>query len=72
MLKIKIKEILGSIRFWIMTLTAAVAVLEAWNVGALDLSFVFKTIEIWLGAIVALGTFDSVASKFGAAFGPKG
>jgi len=72
MLFTKVKEILGSIRFWIMTLTAIVALLEAWAGDVLDLSFMFKTIEIWLGAIVALGTFDSVASKFGTAFGPKG
>jgi hypothetical protein len=67
----KIKAILGSIRFWILTLTGVVVILEAWAASTLDLVFVFKTIEVWLAAIATLGTLDSVAVKFGAAFKGK-
>lgn len=72
MLLTKIKELSGSLRFWIITLTGAIAILEQATTGSVTAVFVFKIIEIWLGAVVALGTFDSVASKFGAAFAKRG
>lgn len=65
MIWIKIKELTGSLRFWILTLGAVIAILEETAVGTLGMPFVFKTIEVWLGAVVALGTLDSVATKFG-------
>ena len=51
----KIVDILGSVRFWIVTLIAVTSVLQ----GA-DL---VDTIQIWLGAIATLGTLDSIALK---------
>ena len=62
---IKIKELLGSIRFWAITATAVTAVLNSLVEGTFGASFMFHVIEIWLGAITAVGTFDSVATKLG-------
>jgi len=64
---LKLKALSGSIRFWILTLTAVLVILEQLSVGLLDIAIVFRTVEVWLGAVVALGTVDSLATKFGAA-----
>ena len=53
----KVFAILGSVRFWILTLLSVVRVLNHDDV--------VTVIEQWLGAVVALGTLDSVATKFG-------
>lgn len=52
----KVLGILGSVRFWILTLTAILALLNGQPV--------IETIQVWLGAVAALGTFDSIASRF--------
>jgi len=52
----KIKGILGSVRFWIVTLTAVVGILNGQDVSTV--------IQVWLGAVATLGTLDSVATKF--------
>jgi len=67
----KIKNILGSIRFWIATLTASLAILEAISVGTITIQYVFEVAQIWLAAVVAIGTLDSVAVKFGEAKAKK-
>jgi len=64
---LKLKALSGSIRFWILTMTAVLVILEQLSVGLLDIAIVFRTVEVWLGAVVALGTVDSLATKFGAA-----
>jgi hypothetical protein len=51
----KILAIVGSVRFWIIVLTAVLAVLNGQPV--------IETIQVALGAVVALGTFDSIASR---------
>ncbi len=51
----KITAILGSVRFWIIVLTAVLGVLNG--------APVIETIQIALAAIVGLGTLDSVAIK---------
>jgi hypothetical protein len=51
----KIVDILKSVRFWIVTLIAVTSILE----GA-DL---VNTIQVWLGAVAAIGTLDSIATK---------
>lgn len=53
----KILALLGSIRFWILTLTAVLAVLQ--GAPLLD------TIQVWGLAVAAVGTIDSAASKIG-------
>ena len=72
-MKFKLMALLGSIRFWILTLTAVLAILNRLVDGALDIQFVFKTAEVWLSAVVILGSLDSVAEKLGVALGrPRG
>lgn len=61
----KLKAILGSVRFWIVTLTAVLAVLEAIVGGTLTMQLVFDTAQIWLAAVVGIGTLDSVAERIG-------
>lgn len=53
----KIFAILGSVRFWIIVLTAALGILNG--------APVIETIQTALAAVVALGTFDSIALKVG-------
>jgi len=62
----KIKELFGSIRFWLVTLTAVVAVLQGYVTNEVFIiADILTTIEIWLGAVVGVGTLDSIATKFG-------
>ena len=53
----KIQAILGSVRFWTITLTAVLAILNGQSI--------VETAQIWLAAIAAIGTLDSVARKIG-------
>lgn len=53
----KIFAIFGSVRFWILTLTAVIAILDG--------QAVLSVIQVWLAAVAALGTLDSFALKFG-------
>lgn len=53
----KIIALLGSVRFWIVTLTAVISVLQGMPV--------LETVQVWAAAVVAIGSLDSVASKFG-------
>lgn len=62
----KVKEILGSVRFWIVTLTAIVAILEAQTGGA-GLAEILEIVKIWLITVAGIGTADSIASKIGGA-----
>lgn len=62
----KIKALLSSIRFWIIVLTAALAVLKEVAGDGLTTSELITIGQAALAAIVALGTFDSVALKFSA------
>jgi len=52
----KVLNILGSVRFWIVTLTAVVGVLNGQDVSTV--------VQVWLAAVAGLGTLDSVATKF--------
>lgn len=52
----KVFTILGSVRFWIVTLTALVAILDG--------DAVLTVVQGWLAAVAAIGTLDSVASRF--------
>lgn len=53
----KIAGLLGSVRFWIIVVTAVLALLNGMPL--------IETIQVALAAIVALGTADSVASRIG-------
>ena len=63
-MKTKIKELLGSIRFWIVTLTAIVAILES-SVAGFDFAGILEIIKVYLVTVAGIGTLDSVAEKFG-------
>jgi len=58
-MKDKVKALLGSIRFWIVTLTAIVAVLEGWG----DMATVLDVVKLWLLAVAGIGTADSIAKN---------
>jgi len=62
----KIKELFGSIRFWLVTIVSIIAVLQGYvDVGVFDLSNILTVVQVWLGAVVGIGTLDSIATKFG-------
>jgi hypothetical protein len=48
--------ILGSIRFWILALTAILAILNG--------EPVLMVLQVFFAAVAGLGTLDSVASRF--------
>ena len=55
-MKEKIKALFGSVRFYIIILTAVLAVLNGQPV--------IETIQVALAAIATLGTLDGIASRF--------
>ena len=62
----KIKELFGSIRFWLVTTVAIIAILQGiLTNGLFVLADVLIVIEVWLGTVVGIGTLDSIATKFG-------
>lgn len=52
----KIGQLAGSVRFWIVVLSAIVAVLNG--------SPLLDTIQVALAAVVGIGTLDSVGKSF--------
>lgn len=61
----KIKAILGSSRFWIATLAWASDYAASVSTVGFSWPELFTQLSKWLGTVVAIGTFDSVAEKFG-------
>lgn len=62
----KVKELFGSIRFWLVTLTAVVAVLQGYvDANVFVIADILVVVQVWLGAVVGIGTLDSIATKFG-------
>ena len=61
-MKDKVKALLGSIRFWIVTLTAIVAILET-TIGGFDFAGILEIIKVYLVTVAGIGTLDSVAEK---------
>lgn len=53
----KILVLLGSVRFWIITLTAVISVLNGMPL--------LETFQVWAAAVVGVGTADSIASRVG-------
>ena len=53
----KVLEILGSPRFWLITATAVVAVLNGADFQV--------TLQAWTAAVVGIGTVEKVAAKIG-------
>ena len=67
----KIKELVGSIRFWMVTLTAVLSVLQVYSTGSPELVNLLDIVKAYLIAVTTIGTFDSVAMKFGASMAKK-
>ena len=55
----KIKALFGSIRFWIVTLTAIVAILESLG----DMALILDVVKVYLLTVAAIGTVDKVFTK---------
>lgn len=62
----KVKELVTSIRFWILTLTGVSAILAQYSAGGLTVDFFFNTVKVYLIAVATVGTIDSAATKIGA------
>lgn len=60
----KLMDLLGSMRFWILTLTGVLALLNG--------VAVIPAVQAWLLGVAALGTLDSVASRIGGAVDGSG
>ena len=63
----KVKELLGSIRFWVVTFGWASEYLAQVTADGFDLPVLFTRVSVWLASVAAIGTFDSIAVKFGSA-----
>ena len=69
-MKTKLRNLLGSLRFWIVTAVAVVAILESAEASSGFLLLeVLEVVKLWLAAVVGIGTLDSVATKFGLSIG---
>ena len=61
----KVKSILSSIRFWIVTFTAVVAILIGIEKSGFVLADFLNVAQIWLLGVAGIGTLDSIAEKLG-------
>ena len=59
----KVKELVSSLRFWIITLGLIISLLKMHEAGALDLTAALDAIKIYLGVVVGVGTLDGLAVK---------
>lgn len=62
----KIKLLVSSLRFWIIITTAVLAVLQEVAGDGLTIAELLGIGQVAFAAIVALGTFDSVATRLSA------
>jgi len=69
----KLTDILKSVRFWIVTLTALLAILQSYvDAGHLwNVSEVLTIVQVWLATVAGIGTLDSVAERVGGSFKKK-
>ena len=56
----KIKAILGSVRFWIITTGSASAYLAFVEANGFTWSGLLNAVSIWLGVVVGIGTLDKL------------
>jgi hypothetical protein len=59
----KIMKILGSIRFWTITLGSASAYMGYVELNGFAWSSLLNALAIWLGVVAGVGTIDSFATK---------
>jgi len=62
----KLKKIVGSVRFWIVTLAWGSAYLAGIETDGFSLLDLLDSISKWLATVAGIGTLDSIATKFGA------
>jgi len=60
----KIKDLLGSIRFWIVTFGWLSDYLGKIQADGFDWVVMFNQIGWWLGTVAAIGTADALVNKF--------
>jgi len=63
-MKEKILELTSSIRFWVATFAWLSDYLAEVSANGFDVVVLFTQLSYWLGTIVAIGTADSIATKF--------
>jgi hypothetical protein len=59
----KIKTLLGSIRFWVVTLAWLSLYLGIVEKNGFNTAELLNQVAIWLGTVAGIGTLDSVAEK---------
>jgi len=59
----KIKKLVGSIRFWIITLTAVSAYLSIVERSGFSWGALFDTLAVYLGTVAGVGTIDKLAEN---------
>jgi len=59
----KIKTLLGSIRFWLITIAWLGVYLAVVEKSGFQLPELFTQIGIWLGSIATVGTVDKFSKK---------
>lgn len=59
----KVKAIVGSVRFWIITLTAITGFLTLVEVNGFKVSDLLGVITAWLGTVAGVGTLDKFSEK---------
>jgi len=59
----KIKNILGSIRFYMATFAWLADYLSKISADGFDLVVLFQQISLWLGTVLAIGTADAIITK---------
>lgn len=62
----KIRQILGSIRFYIATFAWLSDYLAAIAANGFDVVVLFQQVAYWLATVVGIGTADSIAEKISA------
>lgn len=59
----KVKQLLGSVRFWMATFAWASAYLAGVTEHGFSWAELFDQVSKWLGTVVAVGSLDSIAEK---------
>jgi hypothetical protein len=59
----KVKKLVGSIRFWIITFTAISAYLAIVERSGFNWASLFDTLAVYLGTVAGIGTIDKLAEN---------
>ena len=64
----KVMELLGSRKFWLATLIAALAILK---LDPITLPIIIGIIQVWLGTILGVGLIQGTAERIGSFINKK-